>query len=342
MIHWHGEEDENGFPDLRKCLNMRSVSSHSLNTATLVSLLNACGSTLEQLSVTIKPVGDSVDVMEAIRHQCKNLSVLKVVNLKDVIDIVGQKSYVSLICSYGSKLKDTTTDGLCHERLVEVVNACTNLEVTFFWMSKQSADWRQVHALGSRVATLVFRAKLLHGKVYPGAIRQCSNVRKLHLSGHLDIGRGGVTDEMIMNVFSASRFLKLEDLIVTSFRANERNMALIASCTANLKSASFDPFQSDSEVSVFQVIADSNKDLKNISIYIDDFSGSPRSPQSLLESLGELVKMFRKCRKLKFGAPCTYEGEIEKEDLMRTCRFLPCRDVEVNLVIGDICFQYPN
>ncbi len=176
VIHLHGEEDEKGFPDLRKCLNTRRVSSHSMNTATLVSLLKAAGSALEQLSISIKPVSDSVEVIEAVRKHCKKLSMIHIANLKNVIDIVGQESYSSLICSYGSLLKKAGTQGLCHELLLEVVNACRNLEVTLSVKNEPSGGWRNVLVLGPLVATLFCDAGLLHGDEYPSALKQCSNM----------------------------------------------------------------------------------------------------------------------------------------------------------------------
>ncbi len=97
LIYWDCEEDEKGFPDLRKCLKTRCVSSYSFSTAALLSLLTACGSALEQLSISIKLVGDGRVIIEALRKHSKNLSTLKIVNLKDVIDIVGQESYSSVI-----------------------------------------------------------------------------------------------------------------------------------------------------------------------------------------------------------------------------------------------------
>ncbi len=162
------------------------------------------------------------------------------------------------------------------------------------------------------------------------------------MSGESKGERGGITDEMITKVFSESRFLKLEHLSLRAFRANERNMALIALCTTNLKSPSFYPFKLDLEVSAFRFIAASNKDLKVISIDIDSFGEFHRSPESSLESLSQLVKIFRECRELQLGATFSDEGKIQEEDLMRICKFLPCRDVKVSVEIGDIYYHYPN
>ncbi len=43
VIDWTGEEDEQGFPDVQKCTNIRLLKSRGMNTATLVSLLQASG-----------------------------------------------------------------------------------------------------------------------------------------------------------------------------------------------------------------------------------------------------------------------------------------------------------
>ncbi len=67
-IDWNGEEDECGFTDLQKCKNLRNLKSHYLNTTTLISLLKSCGSTLEHLDVVIKHIGDSTEIVEAIRN----------------------------------------------------------------------------------------------------------------------------------------------------------------------------------------------------------------------------------------------------------------------------------
>ncbi len=141
-IDWDGEEDENGFPDLEKCVNVRRLRSRKLNTGTLVSLLKACGTTLEVADISITPVGESVEVMDAIRTHCKKLSVIHIKKLKDVIDVVGQESYLSLLRSYGSQLKSARTNRLGHEHLVALTDVCANLEVNVFWLyERSSVDW---------------------------------------------------------------------------------------------------------------------------------------------------------------------------------------------------------
>ncbi len=344
-INWSGDEDDNGFPDLPKCKNLTRLKSHCLNTATLVSLLKACGPKLEELDILISPVGDSVEVIEAIRKYCKVLTVMNIVNLKDVIDMVGQECYVSLIRSFGSSLKSATTAGLDHDQLVEVVNTCVNLEVIVFVEDEESADWRRVNDLGPRVARLFLNPDSLHGDKYPRALEQCSNLRKLTISGGTDAMYGDeapqVTDEMIANVFSPSRFPKLEHLTITDFRANKRNMALIASSTSNLKSTVLESFESDLEVSGFQLIADANRNLKEIKRTISAFHGIERSAKSALESLSELLKIFRKCRYLWVEISCAEEGVLKEEDLIRACKVLPCRGIDVFVLVGDVKYLYP-
>ncbi len=132
-IEWHGEEDMNGFPHLRKCVHLRFLKSRGLNTATLVSLLEACGPALQELDISITPVVDRVEVMDAIRKYCKQLSVIIIENVEDVLDVVGEERYSSLLCSFGSQLKNADTKGLGHEHLMKVVDACPILEVTAVW-----------------------------------------------------------------------------------------------------------------------------------------------------------------------------------------------------------------
>ncbi len=340
-IELEGESDEEGFTDFQKCVMLKRLKSDNLNTAALISLLNASASTLEELDIVITSIGDSVQVMEAIRNNCKQLSLLDIRNLQYVIDIVGQESYSSLICSYGSRLKSANIFGLGQQNLVEVVKACTNLEITVFCVSDARVDCQSVCDLGLRVAILILDHNDLHRQDYPRALERCSNLRHLDLSGRYDGGSMGVTDEMIANVFSPFRFPKLEHLSVPNFYANERNMALIASCTANLKSASFVPFDYDSKASGFQFIARSNKHLKDILINLYDGPGVNRRTESALEWASELVKIFRKCRKLRFELSRSFEEEVKKEDLMRICKVLPCRDVDVCVRIDNVRYQYP-
>ncbi len=264
IIDWDGDEDVIGFADLQKCAKLRRLKSRNLNTATLVSLLKACGSTLEHLDISITPVCDSVEVMEAIRNYCKQWSVINIENLEDVMNVAGRESYCSLIRSYGSQLKNAKTDRLSHKQLTEVVNACTNLEVPFYSVNGAGIDWQRVYHLGPRVRSLFFRSVFLFGHIYPRALEQCSNLRNLSLFAKSDDETPRVTDEMMTDLFSPSRYPQLEKLMIMGFRANVQNMALIASCTANLKSAFFVPFQPDSGLSVFQVIADSNKNLTKL------------------------------------------------------------------------------
>ncbi len=341
VIDWRGEEDKNGFRDLRECVNAKRLQFRNLNNAALVPLLEACGATLEELDISITPVRNSMEVLNAIQNYCKQLSVLKIVNLRNVMDLFGQERYSWLLRSYGSQLRNAKTDGLGHEHLIKVVNACTNLGVIVYWVSKRSADWRHLYDLGPRVARLFLNAGLLAGDEYPGALKHCSNLRELYLSGGYGYGIPELTDVMIANAFSPSRFPKLEHLSVGYFKANERNMALIASCTANLKSASFQPFESGSKVSAFQSIVDANRHLRQIIIDTCVLREADRSSESALESLSELVRIFCKCRTLRLTRSCSDEEEVEKEDLIDICKVLPCRGVDVYVQIGDVKYHYP-
>ncbi len=152
----------------------------------------------------------------------------------------------------------------------------------------------------------------------------------------------GFTYVMIANVFSVSRFLKLEGLRIKGFRANEWNMRLIASCTRNVTYAAFDPFRSDWQVSAFQFIADSNRRLEGVRIDLEYSRETRRSAGSALESLSELLKMFRKCRKLWLRIWSVDEGEVEKADLIGFYKILPCWYVNTTVCIGDIEYQYPS
>ncbi len=189
------------------------------------------------------------------------------------------------------------------------------------------------------MAHLHLNAVLLDGDQFPRALDRCSNLRELYMSGIYGYERPGVEDEMIATVFSPSRFPKLESLSIRRFRASERNMALIASCTGNLKSASFDEFKSASGVSVFKLIADSNKRLNEITIDSGVFPFAARGARSALKSLNELVNIFRKCRNLWLEIPCPDKREVRKEDLIRICKVLPCLDVNVFLGIGYVNYS---
>ncbi len=339
MIDWDGDEDEEGFPELRKCVNTGHLISRNLNTATIVAFLRVCGSTLEQLEVSIRPFRDSAEVVQAIQHCCKQLRVIKIPFLEHVLEIVGQESYSSLLRSYGSQLRDATLDGLEPNHLVEVANACMNLEVTVSGATG-ACNWQHVHALGPRMVYLNAHDKLLHGNEYPRALEQCSNLRKLFLSGTEGNDTPEVTDEMIGNVFVQSRFPKLEHLSIEDFVASERNLSLISLCTTNLKSASFVPFEWDSKVSGFMFIADSNRHLNEIEIQIYESGEAGENAETALESLRELVKMFRKCRKLTLGISCSDEREATKENLINICKILPCRGMNVLVGIENIHYGY--
>ncbi len=145
---------------------------------------------------------------------------------------------------------------------------------------------------------------------------------------------------MIANVFSPSRFPKLEHLTVEYFRANDQNLALLASTTANLKSVSFFSFEWDSKVSGFQSIADSNKPLKDVAISVYVSNEPDPSAESTLDRLSRLVQIFRKCRKLQFQMTGSAEDRVRRKDLMRIYKILACRDVHVFIRIGDVCFEY--
>ncbi len=338
VIEWFGDEDESGFPDLEKCMITRRLKSCSLNTETIVSLLKACGLKLEHLEISIEPVGDSGQVLEAIRNYCDKLSVIDIKNLHNVMDIVGQGNYSTLLCSYGSQLRKARVDGLSRNDLVAVVQACTNLEVSLYLGSRADVDWRNLADLGSRVVCIHLSYSSIYPHPYFRALEQCSNIRILHLSGFEGIGRPAVTmDEIIADVFSPSRYPQLEVLHVNYFIADEHNMTSIASCTGNLKSAFFGPLASDFEVSAFQLVANSNSNLKEIKVLFHDSEGAG----SALELLTELVEIFCKCRELSFDLSSWGEGQVKKEDLIRICRVLPCRDVEVYLQIREVRYKYP-
>ncbi len=335
-IDWLGEEDEEGVFDFRNCMNMRRLRSSNQSTAALLSFLKTSGSTLDELDISIIPVEDSAEVIETIRNYCKQLNVIRIGNVKDVIDMVGQESYSSLICSYGSKLKDASVNGLGHYHLVEVVNACTNLEFWMYCPREESVDWQRVYNLGPRMASICFSLSSLIGDEYPRALEQCTNLQQLEMSGGFQDESQGVTDEMIANVFSPASFPKLESLTIRKFRANEQNMRLIASCTTNLKDACFEPFESESEARVFRFISDSHRYYERISVSLD----VARNSESGLEWLSELVEIFHRCRDISFLISCSAQGEVEKEELI--CKVLPCRDVHVYVRIGRVDYGYPN
>ncbi len=92
---------------------------------------------------------------------------------------------------------------------------------------------------------------------------------------------------------------------------------------------------------MFQLIADPNKGLKEIEIEIRGVPVIDRSAESALEWVGELVKIFRKCRKLSFEIWRSREAEPKKEDLMRICKVLPCRGMDVYVKIARLNFRYP-
>ncbi len=116
---------------------------------------------------------------------------------------------------------------------------------------------------------------------------------------------------------------------------------MIASSTGNLKSGSFEPFESDLEVGGFQFIADANKHLKGIQRAVSIFHGAERSAQSALELLSEFLKIFRKCRYLWFEISCSERGVVQKVDLIHACKILPCRGVDIFVRVGDAKYLYP-
>ncbi len=75
---------------------------------------------------------------------------------------------------------------------------------------------------------------------------------------------------------------------------------------------------------------------------MDVFREGEPSEEAALEWLSKVVKIFRKCRKLELKVSCSNEGGVKEEDLIRTCKVLPCRDVDVYVVIGDVNYQYPD
>ncbi len=79
--------------------------------------------------------------------------MIKISLLESVLEVIGQESYASLICSYGSQLRDATVAGLEHKHLMEVVNACTNFEATAYGPIIRN-DWQHLHDLGPRVVWL--------------------------------------------------------------------------------------------------------------------------------------------------------------------------------------------
>jgi len=301
-MDWDGAEDEKGVSSLPECTKLKRLISQKMSTGMLVALLKGCGSTLEELDISITPVEDSAEVMEAIANYCKQLSVLLIENVEEVMDVIGKGRYSSLICSYGSRLKKAKTDRLSQEYLVEVVKECTSLEIAigWHWNDEEVVDWQYVYDLGPRIMELNFRTNSWHENETRRALRQCSNIRKLSIHiGYSNESRA-ITDAIIVNTFSPSCFPKLEHLTLNNFRAHEKNMALIASCTSNLKTAVFMPFEEHGEVSDFQIIADTNPHLNEICI-MNSIS---------LESLSKLVKMFCNCRKLWFGRYSSNESEV--------------------------------
>ncbi len=339
-IEWHGEEDMNGFPHLRKCVHLRCLKSRGLNTVTLVSLLEVCGPTLQELDISITPVVDSVEVVDAIRKYCKQLSVILINDRKHVLDVVGEERYSSLLCSFGWQLKNADTSGLGREHLVKVVNACPILEVSAVWNGIGNGTAQRFCDLGPRVVLLFLIGDLSQRTEYVRALKQCSNLRRLCIGHSYGNESPEVTDEVIANPFSPSRFPKLEELIMNAFRANDRNMRSIASCAPHLKCVVLEPCKSNWEISAFRILADSSRRLKQIIITINGFQEIRPNAESALESLSELMKVFRKCQKFRFIVSCLDDVEL-KEDLIRTCRVLPCRGVHVCVEIGDVIYRYP-
>ena len=341
VVEWNcADEEEASFADLEKCMKLRRLSLNYPYTATLVSLLKACGSTLEEIVISIYPE-ESVEVMEAIRKYCKKLSVIQIESLEEIIEMGFEECYSSLLCSYGSQLKKAETLGLGLEHLVEVASACTNLEFTMGVLFDPGIEWQHVIALGPRVASLSFLPEALHGAEYPRALDRVSNLRELHTSVRFAQGLG-VTDKMIANVFSPSRFPKLEQLHMECFVLNKRNMSLIASSTGNLRCAVFREVKFDSGMSAFKFIADSNLHLKEIVIESPVFRVTAQSAETVLQSLSELVTVFRSCRKLRFEISCWTLGVVKKEDLVHICGVLPCRDVDIYVRIEDVIYRYPD
>ncbi len=176
-----------------------------------------------------------------------------------------------------------------------------------------------------------FYSIVFYGDDYPGAMRQCSNLRKLTVSSTSDSGGAEVTEKMIANVFEPSSFPKLEHLSLDDFTVNEQNMRLIASCTANLKYVCLLPFEWDSKAN-----------LNTIDMQIFSCRKPPLPAETALESLGALVKVFRKCRSLSLALPSSVEGEVPQEDLIHIAKALPCRERRVNLQIGDVHYVLYN
>ncbi len=147
-------------------------------------------------------------------------------------------------------------------------------------------------------------------KEYVRAVKQCSNLHRLCIGNRYDNENPGVTDKVIAKLFLPTRFPKLEDLVMNGFRANDWNMRSIGSCTPNLKFSSFESCKSNWEISALRILADSSKHLEEIFININGFHEIRPSAESALESLSELMNVFRKCRKLRFIVSCLDDVEV--------------------------------
>jgi len=339
VIEWNGDKQEEGFADLQECTNLKQLKAERMNTATLISLLKASGSTLEELDIYMNPVFDITEIMATIRDYCKQLTVISMENLKDIIVVVGEDSYSSLLCSYGSQLKKANVDGLGYVYLAEVAKACTNLEVTVKWRFLYDVDWQKAEAISPRVVSFVINSGVLFVDECPRALKGCSEIRELRMVSVYRFDELGNNDEIIANVFTPSCFPKLERLSIEDFNASKNNMALIASCTSNLKAAYFRPFEDYIEVSAFQFIVDFNKHLTDIRISESSFLEKERSTRLVLETLSELVKIFSKCQSLWFEIFGPDKFKVKRENVDEICKVLPSRGVNIHVGVGNIKYD---
>lgn len=307
-------------PDLSKCDKLTQFICRDEPNAVIIPQLQAVSSTLEEVDigkVTGKRYGK---LLEALETSCRKLSIIKM--QQDII-VRAEDKYVSLLCSCGAQLKKADVQGVNQDNMRKITRACTNLEAEYALSHPFEGNWGDVDTLGPLLHRFSLSAcgdEEECNQAMKGirVLERCTNIRELIIAG----------DDCVRHFFTkCSDFTALESLELYYYSATEKNDALVASKTGNLKKLNCWISNDMEKESVFNRIVSTNRALRNVEINDEGSLYSrigDRSAQNAVDIVCNVVSMFSKCHSLKLRIHQTKEKCVKESmlrDMHRKLRF---------------------
>ena len=325
-------------PEFSMCSIIRDLTFPA--SPQLVSFLHSSGSSLVSLRLSIDDEEQWGPTIDAIEHNCPNLTKISFEYYQGVISVIGEERYTNFLCSFGSSLTHASVEGLSVGKLDLILRNCPNLSVDYYIIRDSSAEeWERVSKLGSMIKHLYIAALMCRDEKCVDAIAKCKNLQQLSICHLLAFNRAAEFGSEL----SSLSFLSSSSLIEFNhsyFATTQRNIAMLASATCNLRDLRLVLAKPIGDGIDFRSIAHSN--LKLQSIYVseeekDDYR--ERKKGKALQILRMLVNAFDKCRSIDFSLLGIDEESISRDEIHYICGALPCRGVQVKIAIGSVEYQ---